>query len=159
MTQKDILIGAGSTISSSGYSTTLDEGQEQFKQWWLNPPAQTSSVSGQQIKLPQPPSMGQLIGQGQENVLKPSPLYVGLYASPHGGPVEDKPSTKQVAGTHYNKWAIQPLEYTMKNKLGYCEGSVIKYITRHRDKGGLEDLKKAKHFIELLAEHFYGQII
>lgn len=58
----------------------------------------------------------------------------------------------QVGGTHYTKLKIQPIEYVHANNLGYCEGSVIKYVSRWRDKGGLEDLRKAKHFIDILIE-------
>ena len=59
---------------------------------------------------------------------------------------------KQYGGKHYKHLAIQPIEYVLKNKLGYCEGSAIKYITRWKDKGGIEDLRKAIHFIEMLIE-------
>lgn len=62
------------------------------------------------------------------------------------------PLERQVAGEHYKSLAIQPVEYIHANRLGFCEGSVIKYVTRWRDKGGLRDLEKAKHFIELLIE-------
>ena len=58
----------------------------------------------------------------------------------------------QVGGNHYSKLAIQPVEYIHKNKIPFIEGSVIKYVTRWRDKGGIKDLQKAKHFIELLIE-------
>ena len=58
----------------------------------------------------------------------------------------------QVAGDHYKKLAIQPVEYIHANKLGFVEGSVIKYVTRWRDKGGIRDLEKAKHFLDLLIE-------
>lgn len=58
----------------------------------------------------------------------------------------------QVAGDHYKKLAIQPVEYIHANGLGFCEGSVIKYVTRWRDKGGIKDLEKAKHFIEMLID-------
>ena len=58
----------------------------------------------------------------------------------------------QVGGAHYTKLKIQPVEYVHANNLGYFEGSVIKYVTRWRDKGGLEDLRKAKHFIDILIE-------
>jgi hypothetical protein len=60
--------------------------------------------------------------------------------------------TKQVAGDHYKKLAIQPVQYIHANGLGFIEGSVIKYITRWRDKGGVKDLEKARHFIDLLLE-------
>jgi hypothetical protein len=59
---------------------------------------------------------------------------------------------KQVSGEHYKSLAIQPIEYIHSNNIPFAEGSVIKYVTRWRDKGGLADLEKAKHFIELLIE-------
>ncbi len=59
---------------------------------------------------------------------------------------------KQVAGSHYKNHAIQPVEYIYANKIGFFEGNVIKYVTRWKDKGGLQDLEKAKHYIELLIE-------
>lgn len=58
----------------------------------------------------------------------------------------------QVGGNHYKNLAIQPVEYIFKNNLGYFEGCVIKYVTRWKDKGGVQDLLKAKHFLELLIE-------
>lgn len=62
----------------------------------------------------------------------------------------------QEGGTHYKKCAIQPIEYIHANKLDFCQGSVVKYITRFRDKNGLEDLKKARHFIDLLINLEYN---
>ena len=58
----------------------------------------------------------------------------------------------QVAGDHYKKLAIQPVEYIHANGIGYFEGNVIKYVSRWRDKNGLADLEKAKHYLELLIE-------
>jgi hypothetical protein len=58
----------------------------------------------------------------------------------------------QVAGSHYKKHGIQPVEYIHTNKIGYFEGNVIKNVTRWRDKGGIADLEKAKHYIDLLIE-------
>lgn len=58
----------------------------------------------------------------------------------------------QVGGDHYKKLAIQPVEYIHKNGISFIEGSVIKYVTRWRDKGGVKDLEKARHFIDLLIE-------
>jgi len=57
----------------------------------------------------------------------------------------------QVGGEHY-QLAIQPIEYILANDIGFCEGNVIKYMTRWKEKGGVEDLRKAKHYIELLIE-------
>lgn len=58
----------------------------------------------------------------------------------------------QVAGSHYKDCAIQPVEYIHANGLGFCEGSVVKYVTRWRAKGGVADLEKARHFLDLLIE-------
>lgn len=58
----------------------------------------------------------------------------------------------QINGTHYKELAIQPVEYIHANGIGYMEGNVIKYVTRWKAKGGLADLHKAKHYIELLIE-------
>ena len=63
----------------------------------------------------------------------------------------------QIGGTHYKNCAIQPVEFITKNKLGFLEGCVIKRICRYEDKNGLEDLKKAKHEIDLLIELKYGR--
>lgn len=57
---------------------------------------------------------------------------------------------KQVGGDHYKSLKIQPMEYSMANGLDACQHTAIKYITRFRTKGGLEDLDKAIHAIELL---------
>lgn len=59
---------------------------------------------------------------------------------------------KQVAGNHYKDCQIQPVEYIHANGLGYFEGNVVKYVTRWKSKGGVDDLEKAKHYIELLIE-------
>ena len=62
---------------------------------------------------------------------------------------------KQIGGTHYQKFKIQPSRFVIENKLLYPEGCVIKYILRHRSKGKREDLKKAIHFIEMIIERDY----
>lgn len=58
----------------------------------------------------------------------------------------------QEGGSHYKNLAIQPVEYIHANNLGYCEANVVKYITRWRTKNGIEDLRKAKHYIDLLIQ-------
>lgn len=60
--------------------------------------------------------------------------------------------SEQVGGSHYKDMAIQPVEYIHRNGLGFIEGCVVKYVTRWRAKGGVEDLKKARHFLDLLIE-------
>lgn len=58
----------------------------------------------------------------------------------------------QVAGDHYKTKEIQPWTYIAANNIGFFEGNAIKYLTRWRDKGGVDDLRKAKHYIEKLIE-------
>jgi hypothetical protein len=53
---------------------------------------------------------------------------------------------------HYANNEIEPIDYIIANKLTYCEGNVVKYITRWRGKGGIEDLKKAKQYIDFIIE-------
>lgn len=65
------------------------------------------------------------------------------------------PLDVQVGGGHYKDLAIQPVEFITANKIPYIEGSVIKYVTRHRSKNGAQDIKKAIHFLELLLELEY----
>jgi hypothetical protein len=59
---------------------------------------------------------------------------------------------KQVGGSHYRDKGIQPIIYIHANDLGFCEGNVVKYVTRWRDKNGVADLRKAIHYLELLIE-------
>jgi hypothetical protein len=59
---------------------------------------------------------------------------------------------KQVAGNHYSEMAIQPAEFIIQNKLSFCQGNVIKYVTRYRSKNGLQDLDKAIHYIEMMKD-------
>jgi hypothetical protein len=66
-----------------------------------------------------------------------------------------KASQHQEGGSHYKDYAIQPIDFIHSNGIPYIEGNVIKYVCRHRSKNGLEDLKKAKHYIDLLIEKEY----
>jgi len=59
---------------------------------------------------------------------------------------------KQVGGSHYQDFAIQPLEFITKNKLSYIQGNIIKYVVRFSQKNGTEDLDKAIHYINILKE-------
>ena len=62
---------------------------------------------------------------------------------------------KQVGGDHYKIMAIQPSHYIVKNNLGWYEGNIVKYITRHSIKGGKQDIEKVIHYAELLLEDQY----
>jgi hypothetical protein len=64
----------------------------------------------------------------------------------------NEPLHLQIGGKHYKNLVIQPVEYIHANGIGFFEGNVIKYVSRWRDKGGLQDLEKAKHFLELLID-------
>jgi hypothetical protein len=68
-----------------------------------------------------------------------------------------KPSELQHGGTHYKSFAIQPAEFIHKNGLSFLVGNVIKYCCRYGAKNGIDDLKKARHYIDLLIEYEYGE--
>ena len=57
---------------------------------------------------------------------------------------------------HYAKCAIEPIEYIVRNNLDFCEGNIIKYVTRYKAKHGLEDLQKAKYYLERLISKVEG---
>jgi len=58
----------------------------------------------------------------------------------------------QHGGTHYKDKSVQPWDYIAANGLGYFEGNVVKYVSRWREKGGVEDLRKARHYLDKLIE-------
>lgn len=59
---------------------------------------------------------------------------------------------KQVGGNHYKKMNLETYEFCMINNIPFVEGNIIKYVCRYKDKGGLDDLLKAKHYLEMLIE-------
>ena len=61
----------------------------------------------------------------------------------------EKPTDKQVGGDHYKNCSIQPVVYIESNKLGFLMGNVVKYVTRYSVNSNVQDLEKAKHYIEL----------
>jgi hypothetical protein len=63
---------------------------------------------------------------------------------------------KQIKGSHYKEYAIQPVEYCQRNKLNTCEANIVKYATRHQDKGGADDVRKIIHYAQLLLELEYA---
>jgi len=64
---------------------------------------------------------------------------------------------KQIGGSHYQKFKIQPSKFVVENELLYPEGCAIKYLCRHRLKGKRQDLEKAKHFIDMIIERDYSE--
>ena len=71
-------------------------------------------------------------------------------------PMKDLPSQVQVGGEHYASFKMQPTEFIHINEIPFIEGNVIKYVTRHRQKNGRQDIEKAIHYLELLLEWEYG---
>lgn len=59
---------------------------------------------------------------------------------------------EQIGGSHYKDFAIQPVEFIHRNGIDFLSGNIIKYVCRWKAKGGLQDLEKAKHYVELLIE-------
>jgi len=64
---------------------------------------------------------------------------------------------KQIGGSHYKKYKIQPSRFINDNKILFAEGNAIKYICRHQDKGGKQDLLKAIHYIQMIVERDYNK--
>ena len=59
---------------------------------------------------------------------------------------------EQIGGRHYIEKAIQPWDFIVQNNMGYLEGCIIKYVSRYKEKNGIEDLIKASHYLEKLIE-------
>jgi len=70
--------------------------------------------------------------------------------------MSNKAFFKQIGGTHYKKYVIQPSKFINDNKILFAEGNAIKYICRHQDKGKKEDLLKAMHYIQMIIERDYN---
>ncbi len=62
------------------------------------------------------------------------------------------PNSRQVGGDHYKGKVVQPWDFIAANGLGFFEGNVVKYVTRWKDKGGVQDLHKARHYLDKLIE-------
>lgn len=67
------------------------------------------------------------------------------------------PLTPQEGGDHYKLRPIQPIEYSERNSLSMSQGNIVKYITRHKEKNGVEDLAKVVHYALLEAYFAYGE--
>lgn len=66
--------------------------------------------------------------------------------------MQTTPLERQIGGHHYKEMAIQPIEFILANDLPFCEGNIVKYICRYKQKGGMEDIKKVIHYAEILLE-------
>lgn len=72
---------------------------------------------------------------------------------------KDLMEREQIGGNHYNNKKIQPIDYIIENALPYCEGNVVKYVTRHKEKNGAEDIRKAIHYLRFILAADYGEKI
>lgn len=73
------------------------------------------------------------------------------------GAICDSALSTQEGGNHYKRFKIQPVEFAHANKMPFLEANAFKYICRHSFKNGIEDLRKARHYLELIAELEYGE--
>lgn len=105
------------------------------------------------IKLLPPQTTSGFITTDWRSIMSPN-----IYTIPKELKEKDtnNPLSVQVGGDHYKKYKIQPLEYAHANNLDMFQGSIVKYITRFRDKNGKQDLEKIKHFVDVLIELEYG---
>lgn len=78
--------------------------------------------------------------------------YKNLNIRPEPGRKLASANDRQVGGEHYASKQVQPWDYIIANNLGYLEGNIVKYVSRWKDKGGVEDLRKARHYIDKLIE-------
>lgn len=78
-----------------------------------------------------------------------APYKATMICSP---PDEENALSRQVGGDHYRNMAIQPIEFIIRNNIPFCEANAIKCLCRWRSKNGIEDLEKAKHYIDLLIQ-------
>ena len=75
----------------------------------------------------------------------------------HYGSDEEVAKREQIGGNHYTNKKIQPIDYITENELPYCEGNVVKYVTRHKEKNGAEDIRKAIHYLRFILAADYGE--
>lgn len=65
----------------------------------------------------------------------------------------------QHGGSHYKDKKIQPIEYITANNLDFCQGNIVKYVTRHKGKNGAEDIRKVIHYAQFILKFEYGEEI
>ena len=97
----------------------------------------------------------EIVAEAQAHV--DGPTFTGKPARPSVLDTQHSALDVQQSGTHYKGCAIQPVEYIHANNLGFMEGNVIKYITRHKAKNGADDIRKVIHYCQLLLELEYHE--
>lgn len=97
------------------------------------------------------------------STLHPNPVFTPAELDKLHGYEDEEPRTPgsaldvQEGGDHYKKYKIQPVEFAFANNMPFLDANAFKYICRHADKNGMEDLRKARHYLELMAEMYYGE--
>jgi hypothetical protein len=124
-------------------------------QWRPLRQPQFAFTTGHADAIPKPSALDEMAEQVRRWAVPESVTSDEEIATFHGrtGVLDAKPALAvQEGGSHYKSMKIQPVEYIHANGLGYFEGNVVKYVSRWRSKGGLQDLKKARHYLDLLIE-------
>lgn len=91
--------------------------------------------------------------------LKPYKNPMDIVNEYHETKTPKTPFNEQVGGGHYKTMTIQPVEFILANELGFCEGNIIKYTCRYKQKGGVQDLKKVIHYAEMLIADLEEKVI
>ena len=125
-----------------------------------HPPQESGGIRGRIVRVLEHPSTRRRVAQWlwlcqfAKYGLRDTPQIVrgtGPIEGEYTG-VDMSALDRQISGNHYKTLKIQPLEYALENDLGVCEHAVIKYVSRWREKGGVDDLRKAIHYCEILIE-------
>jgi hypothetical protein len=66
-------------------------------------------------------------------------------------------SSGQIQKEHYSEMKIEPVDFIISNTIDFCEGNVIKYVSRHKKKNGAEDIKKAIHYLQIILKSTYNE--
>jgi hydroxymethylpyrimidine pyrophosphatase-like HAD family hydrolase len=138
-----------------------------FTEFWDDRAIQVVRNTGEMVMHPEYEQAQDMHGVGTKEVLAESIKFLERYdndcnvgkTGPIFTPADDliDPLDVQEGGNHYKKYPIQPIEFCHANKIPSLESSIIKYVVRHKDKHGLEDLKKAKHILDILIKLEYNK--
>lgn len=77
---------------------------------------------------------------------------VGARVAPEDADAQPSANEIQIGGDHYKSQAIQPWDFIVANNMGFLDGNVVKYVARYKQKNGLQDLEKARHYLDKLIE-------
>ena len=86
-----------------------------------------------------------------------APVFMPDYAEAEEPRTPKSALDVQEGGNHYKKYKIQPVEFAFANNMPFLDANAFKYVCRHADKNGIADLRKARHYLELMAEMYYGE--